>query len=286
MKISIVIAAHNAGDTIGVQLEALAKQEWDGSWEVIISDNGSNDDTLKVAECYSERLPRLQIVDSSERKGAGHARNVGANAAAGDVLLFVDADDEVAPGWLRAMVQSLQKHDFVACRLDGTKLNNHKSKMRTCPQSNGLQDYPFPPFLQHAGGGTLGVKKTAHFSVNGFDEDFYKLQDTDYCWRLQLAGYKLHFAGDALVNVRYRDNLSATFRQAREWGEHNVKLYKVYRPLGMPKISWKQGVRNWCELLLSVVDVAVPEKRDEWLWRLNWNYGRFVGCLKYRVFAP
>jgi cellulose synthase/poly-beta-1,6-N-acetylglucosamine synthase-like glycosyltransferase len=103
---------------------------------------------------------------------------------------------------------------------------------------------------------------------------------------VQLAGYKLHFVGDALVHVRFQETASKEYRQAREWGEHNVKLYKMYRPLGMPKISWKRGVLNWCQLLLAGVDLAIPKKRARWLWRFNWNFGRLLGCLKYRVLAP
>ena len=286
MKLSIIIPAYNAGDTIGVQLEALTHQEYDEPWEVIVSDNGSKDDTLNVAQGFKERLPGLQLIDASDRQGAGHARNMGASVATGEFLLFCDADDEVAPGWLQAMGGALQQHDFIACRLEGEKLNDQKSIcVRNCPQQNGLQE-SYPPFLPHAVTAGLGIRKSVHIAVDGFDEDFYKLQDTDYCWRVQLAGYQLHFVDDALIHMRLRETPSRRYRQAREWGEYNVKLYKKYLPRGMPKMSWKQGVRNWCHLLRRLPDLTVPDKRSRWLWEFNWALGRLRGCLKCRVLAP
>jgi glycosyltransferase involved in cell wall biosynthesis len=75
MTISIIIPCHNAARTIGCLLEAIAGQTWTDSWEVIVSDNGSTDDSLSVVERYRSRLRRLQIVQGLDRLGAGYARS-------------------------------------------------------------------------------------------------------------------------------------------------------------------------------------------------------------------
>jgi len=116
MKLSVIIPCFNAANMIAVQLEALANQQCSEPWEVIASDNGSTDKTVAIVEQYQKKLPNLRIVNSSELRGAAHARNVGALTAAGDALVFCDADDEVAPGWVAAMGEALSKYDFVACR--------------------------------------------------------------------------------------------------------------------------------------------------------------------------
>ena len=103
MSISLIIPCYNATDTIGAQLEAVARQQYRQLWEVIVSDNGSIDSSREVVERFKGQLPRLRIVDASDRHGAAHARNRGAAMASGDALVFVDADDEVAPGWLEAI---------------------------------------------------------------------------------------------------------------------------------------------------------------------------------------
>jgi glycosyltransferase involved in cell wall biosynthesis len=112
MKLSVVIPCFNAASTLGTQLEALARQRYNQDWEVIIADNGSTDGSLAVAESYKSRLPGLRVVDSSDRRGAAHARNIGALNSTGDHLLYCDADDEVAPGWMAAMAEALSRHEL------------------------------------------------------------------------------------------------------------------------------------------------------------------------------
>ncbi|MBE9479401.1 MAG: glycosyltransferase family 2 protein, partial [Chloroflexi bacterium] len=244
MKLSVIIPCFNAEDTIAVQLEALVRQRWGDPWEVIVSDNGSTDGTLAIVEQYTERLPHFRIVDSSDRKGAAHARNVGALAATGKALAFCDADDEVAPGWLSAIGDALSEHDFVASRMDEKKLNRPLIlKARGGIQQDGLQKYTYPPYLPHSGGCGLGVKKTLHERVGGFDETMRQLEDTDYCWRIQLSGTPLYYVQDALVHIRFPETLSGVYRQACVWAEYNVLIYNKYRPLGMPKLTVKTGVK-------------------------------------------
>lgn len=284
--LSVIIPCYNNASIIAVQLEALANQQYSESWEVIVSDNGSTDDTQLIVKQYCEQMPNLRLVDSSDRQGAGHARNVGVQVARGDKLLFCDADDEVAPGWLEAMSEALDKYDFVAGRLDPHKLNQEwVLRSRQCPQQEGLQKYNYPPYLPHAAGCNLGVKRSVHETVDGFDESMLRLHDTDYCWRIQLAGTKLNFAYDAVIYYRFRETLSGICRQARVWGEHNVLLYKKYRQLGMPELSWQVGVREWIRLFRKLLRVRGKVGFIRWLWSFSWRLGRLYGSLKYRVFA-
>jgi len=286
MKLSVIIPAFNAEDTLAVQLSALSRQSWSSTWEVIVADNGSTDDTRCVAREFEKALPGLRIIDASDKRGAGHARNMAAKEAIGDALVFCDADDEVAPGWLEAMGQALSQHDFVACRLDAEKLSEAGALLsRVCPQQGGIQEYKYPPYFPHAGGGTLGVKRSLHEAVGGFDESFMVLEDTDYCWRIQLRGEKLVFVPDALINTRFRGERADIYRQARQWADYNVKIYKKYRAFGMPKLSWKTGVRTWRTLLRRLPREWYGEKRVRWLWDFNWAVGRLIACIKYRVLA-
>ncbi len=286
MQLSVIIPCFNAASTIAVQLEALANQHWSKPWEVIVSDNGSTDRTVAIAEQYKEKLPNLRIVNSSDRRGAAHARNVGASAAAADALAFCDADDEVAPGWVAAMGEALFKYDFIACKREYNKLNEPWTlKYRRLSQLNGLQEYKYPPYLPHASSSTLGVRRSVHEAIGGYDESMLQLEDTDYCWRIQLAGTKLHFVPDAVVHYRLRDTITGLYDQARLWGEYNVLLYKKYRPLGMPKLSGKKGVNAWVRLLISLPQVLSKEDRAKWVHSFAWRLGRLQACIKYQVLA-
>jgi glycosyltransferase involved in cell wall biosynthesis len=105
----------------------------------VISDNGSTDQSVAIARSYADRLPGLIVVDSSARTGAGYARNVGTRSTSARLLVFCDADDEAAPGWLAAMVAALAHDDFVAGRFDAIKLNDAGTlRSRSLQQSDGL----------------------------------------------------------------------------------------------------------------------------------------------------
>jgi glycosyltransferase involved in cell wall biosynthesis len=286
MKLSVIIPCYNSADYIADQLEALAGQEYKDDWEVIVSDNGSTDRSIEIIESYRHRLPDLRIVDSGDKKGAGHARNIGVKASTGDVLLFCDADDAVSTGWLRAMARALCHHDFVAGAYEGTRLNSELAlKYRKVPQRDALQIYKYPPFLPHAGGGNLGVKRYVHERVGGFDESMPRLQDTDYCWKIQLSGVKLHFVEDAVVHIRLRDTKTGILKQALMWGRFNVFIYKKYRGRGMPVLHLKKGILAWIRLFKRLLKIRTKSGLDSWLWQIAWRTGRVEGCLRYNVLA-
>lgn len=282
MKLSVIVPCLNAANTLGVQLNALANQDWSEPWEVIVADNGSTDGTLEIVRQFQNRLPELRVVDASQRKGSAYARNKGAEAAKGEWLAFCDADDVVAPGWVGAMGKALQEHDFVASRFKDGAANDGR-RARRVPQQNGLQEYNYPRYLPHSAGSGLGVRAALHRTVGGFDESFLRLQDTDYCWRIQLMGIKLHFAPQAVIHYRLRASSREALQQAFQWGEYNVRLYAKYRAFGMPKLTLKDGVKRWVALFRRVPHLADREKREQWLWQLSWRLGRVMGFIKYRL---
>ena len=285
-SLSVVVPCFNAEATLGEQLEALAVAgaRWPGEWEVIVADNGSTDGSRRVAESFAGRLP-LRIVDAGGSAGPGHARNAGAAAAEGDLLLFCDADDRVDPGWIAALAAALDEHDLVASRYE-TALLNPGWAARRHPQETGLNPYTYPPYLPHAGGGGLGVRREVHEEVGGFDPSLPALEDTDYCWRIQRSGHTMGWAGGAVVHVRLRHDLTGTFRQSYHYGRYNVFIYRKYRPLGMPRLSPWTGPARWAKLLLTGPKLLRRETRWDWVAQLGWRLGRLDGCLRYRVWAP
>jgi GT2 family glycosyltransferase len=253
---------------------------------VILANNRSTDDSLKIASDYQARLPNLRLIEASARQGPAYALNCGAAQAHGELLLFCDADDEIAPGWVTAMGNALAEAHLVACRFDTQKLNAPwMYRSRSNSQSAGLGQYRYPPYLPHAGGGGLGVRRAVFEELNGFDESLLYLQDTDFCWRAQLKGYKLQFVPDAVLYVRFRESLLGLYRQARNYGEYNVALYQRYRPLGMPPLPKSAGLRAWVRILYQLIWLRNRVDVARWLWDFGWRVGRIRGSLRYRVWA-
>jgi glycosyltransferase involved in cell wall biosynthesis len=286
MQLSVVVPFLNESATLANQLLALSKQEWSKPWEVILADNGSTDGSLSIAEQFKKKLPRLSIIDASDRKGQAYAKNVGARFASGRSIAFCDADDEVAPGWVAAIGEALEEHDFVASRFEIAKLSCPRFlRGRGAPQSEGLQIYRYPPYLPHAGGCGLGIKRIVHEAIGGFDESWAYHEDTDYCFRVQLAGTPLHFAANAVVHIRFPETLWGAFNQARNWGLYNVLIYKRYRSKGMSPLRLKDGLGAWIGLMKTLPWLFRTDESARWLWQFGLRTGRLQGCLKHRVLA-
>lgn len=281
-QLSVVVPCYNVEATIGDTLDRLVVQEWDQPWELIVVNNRSTDNTLGVVGRYQASFPRLRVVDALERQGRPYARNVGVRAARGAAVAFTDADDVVSEGWVKAMGEALQRHDFVACRMDDELLNTPAQRRgRGNNQRDGLQPYKYPPFLPHAGGSSLGIKRWLFEQVGGFDEEMRFLQDTDLCWKVQLMGYPLAFVPEATLHIRYRGDSRALFRQARNFGEYNWVLYQRYRPLGMPAVSPREELRAWVKIWRMARSLPRRRNTGALIWQLAWRLGRLQGMLRY-----
>ena len=289
LALSVVIPCRNAARFLPVQLEALAREHGDEPWEVVISDNGSTDDTREVASRFSGRLP-LRVVDSSERQGRAFACNIGARAARARALAFVDADDEVAPGYVAGMTRALARDDFVAARIDSETLNPGWVRATRGPfQTDELLNvFDFLPF---ALGCSLGVTRRAFEAVGGFREDVPFAEDVDFCWRLQLSGTPLVLVPDVVLRYRYQDTLCGLYRQSFGYGIGQAALYASYRSRGMPPRLRKRGV--WGLFKGAVWEVYallwhVPHLRTRadlalFLHLAGYQVGRVRGSFRYRT---
>jgi glycosyltransferase involved in cell wall biosynthesis len=277
VALSVVIACKDVAETIGVQLEALAGQRADLDWEVLLCDNGSVDATLEVVEKYQGSVPGLRVVPAAGRSGPAYARNVGAAESRARWLAFVDGDDEVAADWLPAMVAGLRQYDFIAGRFEGRRLNSPSVlRSRQLDQDTDLQYSPFGLPLPHAGGGNLGVSRAVFEEVGGFDDRLQCLEDTDFCWRVQLAGYPLVFWPDAVVHVRLRSSARGQWAQGRTYGSAAAVLDGRYRGTAaaaqldsQPAAEARQ--RFVARRMAKVVQLA--RRPGQLAWQAGWSVG-------------
>ncbi len=88
-KISVIIPAYNASEYLEKAVSSVRMQKYDGEIEIIIIDDGSEDDTLSIAQTVGD------VVLTQKKAGAASARNKGIKVATGDFIFFLDADDEL-----------------------------------------------------------------------------------------------------------------------------------------------------------------------------------------------
>jgi glycosyltransferase involved in cell wall biosynthesis len=226
-EVSVVIPALNARETLPAQLEALARQKVSFSWEILVCDNGSTDGTADLVREWAERVPGLVVVDASERRGPGAARNFGAAAARAKLLVFCDADDIVSDSWLAEMREALRANDFVAGTNDYVRLHSRWA-MAVSRSEDSLITMPYWPRYKAAGAGNLGIAASVFAEVGGFDESLMTGEDVDLCWRVQLAGHTLTRSAAAVAYIRKRRGLASVARQAYSYGVGNRILTEKY----------------------------------------------------------
>lgn len=166
--VSVIIPVRNAAAVLPGQLKALANQNYDGAWEAVVVDNDSHDATADVALAWKSKMPKLRVT-IARRRGVSHARNVGATAARGDVLLFCDAVDIATPSWLRAMASAARTTDIVGGYLGLDTLNSPRA--RSYHDRNPRDRLPIAfEFLPYAVGACFGVRTDVFTALDGFNE--------------------------------------------------------------------------------------------------------------------
>jgi GT2 family glycosyltransferase len=286
-KLSVILPSRNGAATLPVQLEALARQTWDEPWELLVSDNGSTDETAEVVGRFHGRIPGLRIVDASARAGLPYASNMAVREARAPALAFCNDDDEVAPGWLSAMGRALARQELVAGRLEHDKLNEEWTvTVRGRPQENGLERWSLGSHLPFGFGCSLGIHRALHDAINGFDEEMFPAgEDVDYCWRAQYEGAKLQFEPDAVTHYRLRGEWSSIYRQGRNYGIGDVLLYRKHRHLGLPKIPHRgrRAARAWLGIGKQFTLASSRVHRGLALWNLGWRTGMLEASVRNRV---
>lgn len=281
--LSVVLVTFNRERLVVRQLEALARQRWEEPWEVVVSDNGSTDDTLAVVERYRDRLPGLRVVDASDRRGYAHALNIGAEAARGVALAFVNDDDEVGDGWVAAIGRALEQSPFVAARLDSDRLNPPWIvDVRGRPQSVGLWRWYRTGEFAVAFGSSIGIRRELLEEIGGFDEELRMYEDADLSLRLHRAGYAPVFVGEAVVHLGLRESLGGVFRQAVGYGETLVAFYSKHLP-ELERPPRGSGLRGWVSVVRLLVAIRDRASLGRFLWQLGWRVGLLRGSLKHRL---
>jgi glycosyltransferase involved in cell wall biosynthesis len=277
--ISVVVPVKNGMPWLDHQLRALAAQELAADWEVVVADNGSDDESRACVQQWSERHAHIRLVDASARPGAAAARNVGVEAARGDLLAFCDADDVIRPGWLAAMLVALADADLVAGVFDFGALDG---EAQPAPVPAATRQLGFLPFALSA---NLAVRREPFEAVAGFCEALSPEEDVDLCWRLQLEGYRFEVATDAVVDKRERGGVKPMFRAAWAYGRCGPRLYERYRGNGMRR-DLRGATKAWAWLAIHAPGLINPVRRRQWVRTFGIRAGRLTSSIRHRVFFP
>ncbi len=191
MRISVVVPARDAAATIGRTLVALAAQETDQDYEVIVVDSGSRDETRGIVLAAGTAM----LLRNPGGEPAG-SRNLGASHATGAVLAFTDADCEPAPDWLAAGSRALEHADIVQGRVEPAAPTGPFDRSLTVEREYGLYEtanlFATREVFDRVGGFHPAIELDRE-RAHPFGEDAW------FVWRARREGATTAFAGDALV---------------------------------------------------------------------------------------
>lgn len=250
MDFSIIVPAYNASDTIGACVRTLQNQvDPPGPYEIIVVDNGSSDDTGKIAAAAGATV----IIE--RKKGAAAARNAGIRHAKGDIICLTDADCEPTPNWLQEITLPLRTNRKTV-GTKGVYLTKQHAPVARFIQLEYEDKYDLLPtdrpidFID-----TYSAAYDRHMLLqnDGFDESMTYLEDQELSFRLNLRGYQLFFAPNAVVYHLHSDTLLKYFRKKRTIGYWKAQVVRRFPSKGRKDSHTPQVMKIQMGLVLLFV---------------------------------
>lgn len=201
---SVIIPAFNASDFIGDAIKSVLAQTH-RELDCIVVDDGSTDDTPELVERFNHSVRLIAL----KRGGVSRARNVGASAAKGECLAFLDADDVWEPEKLEKQITVLHARErpFVMCSMAVVDSDLRVVGCRRMSSETGsLRDLVmFDGSTVVSCSSTALITRSAFESLEGFDERLSMSADWDLLARFLLREGSIGYVDEPLVRYRVHD---------------------------------------------------------------------------------
>jgi GT2 family glycosyltransferase len=186
------------------------------NYEVIVVNDGSTDTTASIAHEYPFR------VISTENRGLSSARNLGLEAATGEIVAYTDDDAHPDPQWLKYLAATFMNTSHAG--VGGPNI---------APRDDGLiaecvANAPGGPIhvllndseAEHIPGCNMAFRKAALQEIGGFDPQYRAAgDDVDVCWRIQQKGWTLGISPAAVVWHHRRNSVRDYWKQQQGYGK-------------------------------------------------------------------
>lgn len=222
--VGFYIPCFNAAKTIRFCLEAIFRQDYP-SQEVVVIDDGSADETVRLAKQYPVR-----IISHNENRGLAAARNTAVRNMHTEFIASLDADCAPEPEWLSRIMGRFVSPETAGA---GGKLLEADSSsvfdlwrsvhMKQCWEDDDV----FPPFLF---GSNAVFRREALINVGLYDENYKSnYEDVDICSRLKEAGYVFVYEPKAIARHLRRDDICSILNSYWKWNLAYYEKEKYYR---------------------------------------------------------
>ncbi len=229
-----------AGDRVAARaaIGVLLELELRRGDELILADNSG----------VAESIAGVHVVPAVGERSPAYARNVAAQRAHGEWILFLDADCRVPPGLLDAFFEEPVDSRVgalageVAPATDDRTLAARYSSARSFLSQRAHLSHPYRP---RAVAANLMVRRTAFEQLGGFYEGVRAAEDTDFSWRLQQVGWRLELRPGACVEHNYRQSVGQLRRQWRRYAAGRAWLSRRYEGFEPEPALRRAFARGW-----------------------------------------
>ena len=210
VKVSIVLPSYNGAKFLSESIQSIINQSF-RDWELVIVDDCSTDDTLKIAKSFATTDSRISVIHNEKNKKLPASLNVGFNAARGEYLTWTSDDNIARENWLSTLVDYLDKNpdaDMVAATMDFID-EDGKFLFKTRPQK-----LPIALGYRCNVGAAFMYRREIADMVGKYDEEAFCAEDYDYWCRIALAG-NLHYIPDNIYEYRTNSQSLTALQQPR-----------------------------------------------------------------------
>ncbi|APX64130.1 glycosyltransferase family 2 protein [Acinetobacter schindleri] len=197
LLISVIIPMYNASETIVRVLDSVKKQTLECDYEVLVVNDGSKDSSKNVVESYILANPLLNIkLIDKPNGGVSTSRNAGLKASQGDLIAFLDSDDEWFSDKLEKQLKLLNMNpeiDLLGCAFDGLYLSNTPDGSLLKININKLI---FKNYFQPS---TVIMKRKVFEDIGYFDENQKYAEEGNYFIRIANR-FNCYFCNMKVIN--------------------------------------------------------------------------------------
>jgi GT2 family glycosyltransferase len=269
------VVCWNSSDVLGGCLNRLLDQNY-ANYEILVVDDGSEDDTIEVAEAALGSAT-LTIVRSAVNRGCPHARNLGLRYAGGEIIAFIDADGFARPSWLRNIVSAFGGDEtvggvastvFLAANplvLNGAGgVVNRQGWAADLAMNESYERAEIVSEALYPMGCGMALRRSAVEHVGPFDDrmlNYY--DDVDYGMRLWRAGYRVIVAPDAWIDHGFGHSGGDSHRKQLLCERHRMRV--------MLKHASKRRLVRWAALETAAIRRARSPRHELKLEAVAWN---------------